>query len=204
MCPRLLAVLLLPAVSTAIKVGDVAPEFSLPTILEETVELSDFTDHRVSVLLWFYDSRDSDAAALARSMQERHAKLGERGVVIVGISGEQLQTSEQFADQHGLEFALASDTTLGVARSYGVTGVQNTVVHIDGTGRVAEIFLGDFRPEAFLQGLSSRPAVVKTPPHSLASDPRLKWAKELETGHNPPVIAKPRVNELEGDQKDEL
>ncbi len=102
-----------------LKVGDKAPDFSLPDKDGKTVSLSDFLGKKV--VLYFYPKDNTpgctrQACAFAGSYLAFKAK----GVEVIGISRDSVSSHLKFAEKHSLPFILLSDTELEAIQAYGV------------------------------------------------------------------------------------
>ncbi|MDE3208495.1 MAG: peroxiredoxin, partial [Pseudomonadota bacterium] len=131
---------------SAPRVGDLAPDFSLNDSEGKTHHLSDFLGRWV--VLYFYPKDDTPiCTAEACSFRDNMAQLAAKGVSVIGISLDSLESHARFAARYGLPFLLLSDNKAKVARLYG------TLIHlvlcrfsrrdtfiIDPQGRIARIF----------------------------------------------------------------
>lgn len=129
----------------AVKIGDRAPVFSLPSESGEIVNLGDYIG-RVPVVLFFYP-RDNTAlctreACAFRDSYDVFRSIG--GAEVFGISGDTLDSHRRFSSEYGLPFRLLSDEKgavkklYGVPRTLGILPGRVTYV-IDGKGTVIEI-----------------------------------------------------------------
>ena len=100
-------------------VGEVAPDFELPSSTEETVKLSDYRGQRV--LLYFYPKdMTSSCTQQACDFRDRHAEFEGLNTVILGISVDPMKQHDKFIAKYGLPFTLLSDEEHAVAEQYGV------------------------------------------------------------------------------------
>jgi peroxiredoxin Q/BCP len=115
--------------SSKLKVGDIAPDFSLKNQNGETVSLSDYTG-KSNIVIFFYPKDDSPGCtAEACSFRDRYDVFKEKGAEVIGISKDDTQSHSGFAQKHGLPFELLSDTGGKVAKEFGV---ENTFFIIPG------------------------------------------------------------------------
>ncbi|WP_329102983.1 redoxin domain-containing protein [Micromonospora sp. NBC_01699] len=111
--------------SGAIRPGQPAPEFTLPTGPDEQVSLADFRGR--PTVLAFYPADWSpicgDQMALYQAMRP---ELDRYGAALVGISVDSVWCHQAFAMSEGIEFPLLADFEPkgGVARRYGVYGAD--------------------------------------------------------------------------------
>ena len=106
------------------KVGDVAPNFRLPSTRGKEVSLKDFKGK--DVILYFYPKDDTPGCtAEACSFRDHEADLTKEHAVVLGVSADSLESHEKFTDKHHLNFPLLSDQTADVAKMYGVWKEKN-------------------------------------------------------------------------------
>jgi peroxiredoxin Q/BCP len=132
------------------KVGDVAPNFRLPSTRGKEVSLKDFKGK--DVILYFYPKDDTPGCtAEACSFRDHEADLTKEHAIVLGVSTDSLASHEKFTDKHHLNFPLLSDQTADVAKMYGVWkeknlygrrtwGVARTTYWIGPDGRVKKIW----------------------------------------------------------------
>ncbi len=129
-------------------VGDHAPDFDLPGT-DGPVRLA---DHRGAwVVVYFYPADNTPGCtAEACTFRDSYEDFTDAGAVVIGVSGDSLDSHRTFSDKHGLPFTLASDTdgalrkAYGVGRTMGVLPGRVTYV-IDPDGVVREVFNSQFR-----------------------------------------------------------
>ena len=132
------------------KVGDVAPDFRLPSTRGKEITLKEFKGK--DVILYFYPKDDTPGCtAEACSFRDHESDLSKEHAVVLGVSTDSLESHEKFQDKHHLNFPLLSDTTSDVAKMYGVWkeknmygrrtwGVARTTFWIGGDGRVKKVW----------------------------------------------------------------
>ena len=133
-----------------IKVGDQAPDFTLPSVGGGQVRLSDFRGQKV--VLYFYPKDNTPGCTKeACSFQDQSSALKRKGAVVLGVSADSVASHEKFAKKYGLEFPLLSDEAKEVVKLYGVwkkkslygrlfNGVERTTFVIDERGVVTHVF----------------------------------------------------------------
>ena len=105
---------------TALQVGDLAPDFTLPATLEDTVSLSQYRG-RVNVVLVFYPFDWSPVCSLQLpGIQANLPHFRELNAQVLGISVDSRHSHKAFAEHLGLEFPLLSDYDKKVCQAYGV------------------------------------------------------------------------------------
>lgn len=102
------------------KVGDVAPDFTLPATIEESVTLSQYRG-RKNVVLAFYPFDWSPVCSLQLpGLQENLHEFEQLSAQVLGISIDSRHSHKAFAEHLGLEFPLLSDFNKTVCQAYGV------------------------------------------------------------------------------------
>ena len=132
------------------KVGDVAPDFRLPSTRGKQMTLRELKGK--DVILYFYPKDDTPGCtAEACSFRDHEADLTKEHAVVLGVSADPLASHEKFQDKHQLNFPLLSDETADVAKMYGVWkeknlygrrtwGIARTTFVIDKEGNIAKIY----------------------------------------------------------------
>ncbi len=101
-----------------VKVGDIAPDFSLPSSDGSEVYLSVLRGRKV--LLWFYVEADTPGCSLeARGFRDHREYYNESNIQLLGASFDTPERNQTFASKLGLDFPLLSDTDRSVAIAYG-------------------------------------------------------------------------------------
>ncbi|MDC0833820.1 peroxiredoxin [Geitlerinema sp. CS-897] len=104
----------------AVKVGDMAPDFTLPSQSGKSVSLSDFRGKK-AVVLYFYPKDDTPGCtAESCAFRDRYETFTNAGAEVIGISGDSVSSHRQFASKHSLPFTLLSDSGDRVRKLYGV------------------------------------------------------------------------------------
>ncbi len=105
-----------------VKVGDIAPDFTLPSQSGEPVSLKDFQGKK-SVVLYFYPKDDTPGCtAESCAFRDSYETFTEAGAVVIGVSADSPQSHQQFATKYRLPFTLLSDTGNQLRKLYGVPG----------------------------------------------------------------------------------
>jgi peroxiredoxin len=105
---------------TALKVGDLAPDFTLPATNDETITLSQYRG-QANVVLAFYPFDWSPVCSLQLpGLQEALPKFKELKTQVLGISVDSRHSHKAFAEHLGLEFPLLSDFDKQVCQTYDV------------------------------------------------------------------------------------
>jgi peroxiredoxin Q/BCP len=139
------------AESDALRVGEPAPDFALPSSTGEAVRLSDFRG-KSEVVLFFYPRDNSPACTMeACTFRDSHEAFREAGAAVIGISSDSAESHRRFAERFRLPFMLLSDADgalrarYGVPRTLGIFPGRVTYL-IDRDGIVRHIFSSQLRP----------------------------------------------------------
>ena len=103
-----------------IKVGDTAPDFSLPDRTGKTVRLSDFRGKK-AVVLYFYPKDDTPGCTKeACSFRDQYQDFADVGAEVIGVSSDSPESHGKFVDKFKLPFVLVADSGGDVRKRYGV------------------------------------------------------------------------------------
>jgi thioredoxin-dependent peroxiredoxin len=138
--------------SRGVKVGDRAPDFTLPSLTGEPVSLESFLGKKNIVLYFYPKDNTSGCTAEACSFRDSYEVFQEAGAEVIGISSDSEKSHRQFAKQHRLPFILLSDLGGVVRKFYGVPAtlglLPGRVTYIiDKQGIVRHIFSSQFAPQ---------------------------------------------------------
>lgn len=105
----------------SIKVGDIAPAFSLPGTGGRNYSLSEFAGK--PLVIAFYPGDDTPVCTKQlNSYNEGFEEFENLDAAVVGISAQDVSSHEAFAAKHGFRFPLLSDVDKTVAAAYGTLG----------------------------------------------------------------------------------
>ncbi|KEC55109.1 peroxiredoxin [Bartonella koehlerae] len=128
--------------------GTPAPDFNLPRDGGGKLCLSDFQGKMV--VLYFYPKDDtSGCTSEAIDFTRLKTKFDEIGVVIIGMSPDNVKKHDKFKTKHALDIILVSDEEKTTLENYGVwieksmygrkyMGVERSTFLIDPTGIISE------------------------------------------------------------------
>lgn len=134
----------------ALKIGDPAPAFDLPTDGAGRISLAELKGKRV--ILYFYPKDDTPGCTTeALNFTEKARSFATAKAVIVGVSRDSPIKHDKFKAKHGLKLTLAADEDGTVCEAYGVwvekklygrayMGVERATFLIDEKGRLARIW----------------------------------------------------------------
>ncbi len=138
--------------SKGVKVGDRAPDFTLPSLTGEPVSLASFLGKKDIVLFFYPKDNTPGCTAEACSFRDSYEVFREAGAEVIGISSDSEKSHQQFAAQHHLPFILLSDLGGVVRKHYSVPAtfglLPGRVTYIiDKQGIVRHIFSSQFAPQ---------------------------------------------------------
>lgn len=132
-------------------VGEKAPEFQLPGTGGKTYSLDDYRGQN-DVVLYFYP-KDNTAGCTkeACAFRDVSSRFEEAGAVVLGVSGDDVQSKEDFAEKYGLPFPLLADEDFSVSTRYGAyklrerngeqfMGIERTTFLIDKNGILRKVY----------------------------------------------------------------
>jgi peroxiredoxin Q/BCP len=140
-----------------LKIGDMAPEFSLQDQNGEVHRLADYLGKKV--VLYFYPRDDTPGCTKeACNFRDNIARFNSGNSVVLGVSGDTLKSHAKFQEKYELPFTLLSDPEHGMLEDYGVwqeksfmgkkhMGIVRTTFIIDEKGKIMHIY-EKVKPEA--------------------------------------------------------
>jgi peroxiredoxin Q/BCP len=103
-----------------VRVGNLAPDFTLPDQSGAPVRLGDLVG-RKTVVLYFYPKDQTPGCTIeARAFRDSYDGFAGAGAEVVGISSDSVASHRRFAAREGLPFMLLSDRGGAVRELYGV------------------------------------------------------------------------------------
>jgi thioredoxin-dependent peroxiredoxin len=134
----------------ALKVGDPAPDFSLPSTQGETVSLKGLRGKKV--VLYFYPRDNTPGCTReACSFRDNMDRLKRKGAALLGMSADSLASHRKFSEKYKLPFPLLCDESKAVLKAYGAwkeksfmgrkyMGIERMTFIIDEKGTISQIF----------------------------------------------------------------
>ena len=128
-----------------VKIGDKAPDFTLPSQMGDNVTLSEYFGKK-NVVLYFYPMDESPGCTKeACTFRDSYEELTNLGAEVLGVSGQSVESHKSFASHYGLPFILLSDKDNKVRELYGVPSTMGIIPGrvtyiIDKEGVVRHIF----------------------------------------------------------------
>jgi thioredoxin-dependent peroxiredoxin len=107
-----------------------APDFTLPAVGSDDVVKNGQVHLRElngrTIVLYFYPKDDTPGCTKeACSFRDANHEMQKRGIVVLGVSTDSVDSHNKFAEKYGLPFPLLSDTDTTVSQLYGVYGEKN-------------------------------------------------------------------------------
>ena len=151
-----------PAVPTVVKVGDMAPDFTLPGTDGKTHKLSDYRGKQAVVIAWFPRAFTQGCTIECKSLADNGDKIKQYDVAYFMASTDTIEDNTKFAkatsvtlqgrggaaatvvEKKEADFPLLSDPNKEVAAKYGVLMANGQVAnrwtfYIDKSGKVVAI-----------------------------------------------------------------
>jgi thioredoxin-dependent peroxiredoxin len=134
----------------ALKTGEKAPAFSAPDQTGTIRSIDDFKGKKL-VLYFYPKDNTSGCTREACAFQENLGVLRKKGVEVVGVSADSVQSHRKFAEKYNLQFPLLSDENKDMLKAYKVwkkksmygkeyMGIERTTYVIDEKGKIAHVF----------------------------------------------------------------
>ena len=129
-----------------LEIGDIAPDFTLPTDGSGELTLSSIRGQQV--VLYFYPKDDTSGCTKeACDFREKIQEFEKAGVVVLGLSPDSVQRHNKFKAKYDLPFSLIADEEKVALEAYGVwveksmygrkyMGVERSTFLIDAEGRI--------------------------------------------------------------------
>jgi peroxiredoxin Q/BCP len=106
------------------KVGDMAPDFKLPSTRGKDMSLKE--NRGKDVILYFYPKDDTPGCtAEACSFRDHESDISKAHAVVLGVSTDSIESHDKFRGKYDLNFPLLADTTGDVVKMYGVWKEKN-------------------------------------------------------------------------------
>jgi thioredoxin-dependent peroxiredoxin len=139
------------SINKELEEGQKAPDFSLKSDDGKTYSLSQFKG-KEEVLLYFYPKDDTPGCTKeACSFRDTFPHFTKKGVQVLGVSNDDLESHSKFRSKYNLNFPLLSDPDHKVSEEYGAYkeknnygkkywGIERSSFIIDKDGKIKKIF----------------------------------------------------------------
>lgn len=133
-----------------LKIGDLAPDFSMIASDGVPITLGDFAGK--NLILYFYPKDNTPGCTLeAMDFSSLAEEFAKNNAAVVGVSRDSIKSHCNFRDRFNLKIILASDEGGGVSQAYGVLseksmfgkkylGINRTTFVIDPAGKISYIW----------------------------------------------------------------
>lgn len=132
---------------TQLKIGDPAPDFTLPRDGGGALSLSEYRGK--NVVLYFYPQDNTPTCTLqAIDFSSKAAAFKKAGAIVIGVSPDSVKSHDRFCFRHNLTIPLVADEEHKAVDAYGVwrekttfgrtyMGVVRSTFLIDKDGKIA-------------------------------------------------------------------
>ena len=136
--------------SQNLKIGEKAPDFSLPADGGREIALKSYAGQKL--VLYFYPKDDTSGCTQeAIEFNGLRQEFAKAGTAILGVSPDPVKKHDKFKAKYELEFPLLSDQQKHMLEAYGVwveksmygrkyMGVERTTVLIAADGTIAQVW----------------------------------------------------------------
>lgn len=131
-------------------IGDIAPNFKAKEQNNNDIQLSDFLGKKVA--LYFYPRDNTPGCTKqACNLRDNFEELTNKGIVVIGVSTDTVDSHKKFIAKYTLPFTLVADPEKDIVTKYDVykeknmygkkvLGIVRTTFLIDETGKIVHIF----------------------------------------------------------------
>ncbi len=131
-----------------VRVGDLAPGFTLSNQSDAEVSLEEYLG-KADIVLYFYPKSNTGICTEeACAFRDSYEVFKHAGAEIIGVSSDSVESHQQFARDNRLPFSLLSDVDGVIRKRYGVPtafGLPGRVTYvIDRQGVVRRIFFSQY------------------------------------------------------------
>jgi peroxiredoxin Q/BCP len=103
-----------------VKVGDKAPSFEATDDQGKTWKSSDHIGKKFVVIYFYPADFTGGCTAQACAFRDNADKLKDKGIEVIGVSGDSAANHEKFKQYHKLKFTLLADEKGELAKKFGV------------------------------------------------------------------------------------
>jgi peroxiredoxin Q/BCP len=130
----------------SIKIGDTIPQFSLPDQDGKMFDINTYLGKKKMVIFFYPQDGSLNCTAEACYFRDLTDVFNEADAVVVGISGQSVESHKKFAEENRLTYSILSDSKNVVRKLFGVPTrffglIPGRVTYVaDKTGKVVYIF----------------------------------------------------------------
>lgn len=133
---------LLSAADVDLKVGDKAPTFEAKDDTGKTWKSSDVVGKKFVVVYFYPADLTGGCTAQACGFRDDMKPLTDKGVEVVGVSGDSVENHQIFKKEKDLNFPLLADEDGAVAKAFGVPVSPGGVAKVKAGGKEIELKQG--------------------------------------------------------------
>jgi peroxiredoxin Q/BCP len=129
-----------------IQIGDIIPAFSLPDQNGNIFDISTFIGQKKLVIFFYPQDGSLNCTKEACYFRDLADVFEEVDAIVIGISGQSVESHKEFAEKNRLKYTLLSDERNIVRKLFGVPGrvfgfIPGRVTYVaDRSGKVVYIF----------------------------------------------------------------
>ena len=140
-----------PRLSNTLQIGDLAPDFTLPDKIGESITRSAWQAGQPLLLLFFRGTWCPQCRAQIGHLRDDAAVFAARGVRVLGVATQKRSRLSAYLDRNPMPFPILADEDRAVSRAYGVYVPINlesfriarpSSFLLDGTGAVRWLHVG--------------------------------------------------------------
>ena len=106
-----------------LKIGQKAPEFSLPNQDDTIISLKDFKGQKL--LIWFFPKASTSGCTKEGiGFNELIKNFNKQNISILGVSKDSVKAQKNFCTKNEFKFDILSDTELSVLKKYKAWGLK--------------------------------------------------------------------------------
>ena len=106
-----------------LKIGQKAPEFSLPNQDDTVISLKDFKGQKL--LIWFFPKASTSGCTKEGiGFNELIKNFNNQNISILGVSKDSVKAQKNFCTKNEFKFDILSDTELSVLKKYKAWGLK--------------------------------------------------------------------------------
>jgi peroxiredoxin Q/BCP len=131
---------------SSLKIGDQIPDFSLKDQDGNLFEIGNYLGKKKLVIFFYPQDGSLNCTREACYFRDLSDVFEEAGALVIGISGQSVESHKHFAEVNRLKYTLLSDQDNRVRKLFGVPGRIFNLIHgrvtyvADRTGKVVYIF----------------------------------------------------------------
>jgi peroxiredoxin Q/BCP len=125
-----------------LKVGDAAPVFQSTDDQGKPWKSSDYVGKKTVVVYFYPADLTGGCTRQACGFRDDMKTLADKGVEVIGVSGDSAQNHQIFKKAHNLNFTLLADETGAVAKAFGVPLSEGKTITVDVDGKQVSLTRG--------------------------------------------------------------